>query len=107
MTTINKPVHEIRLGSVRAAIWANITQNGVRHSVTISRSYKVGNDWKKTNDELQSLAKSLGLRLNNTTTVLGEWKKKRKGYEAEITRWNKEKEKQEQILSQMQKLAGN
>ena len=49
MTTINKPVHEIRLGSVRAAIWANITQNGVRHSVTISRSYRVGNDWKKTN----------------------------------------------------------
>ena len=47
MTTINKPVHEIRLGSVRAAIWANITQNGVRHSVTISRSYRVGNDWKK------------------------------------------------------------
>ena len=53
MTTINKPVHEIRLGSVRAAIWANITQNGVRHSVTISRSYRVGR-WTNSNLEAKT-----------------------------------------------------
>jgi hypothetical protein len=36
----NRPVHEIRLGRVRAAIWANSTDTGVRHNVTISRLYK-------------------------------------------------------------------
>src|SRR5262245_40691710 len=35
----NRPVHEIRLGSVRAAIWRNETQKGSMFSVTISRSY--------------------------------------------------------------------
>ena len=61
MNTVNKPVHEIRLGSVRAAIWANPTQNGVRHSVTLSRSYKDDTGWKKTNtygrDDLPALEK--------------------------------------------------
>jgi hypothetical protein len=36
----NRPVHEVRLGRIRAAIWANSTENGVRHNVTISRLYK-------------------------------------------------------------------
>ena len=69
MTTINKPVHEILLGSVRAAIWANITQNGVRHSVTISRSYRVGNDWKKTN----SYGKEDLLVLEKITELAQKW----------------------------------
>ncbi len=41
-----KPVHEIRLGCVRAAVWENPTQNGMRHNVTISRLYKDGEQWK-------------------------------------------------------------
>ncbi len=40
------PVHEIRLGRIRAAIWENDTQNGTRHNVTVSRLYKDGDDWK-------------------------------------------------------------
>ena len=40
------PVHEVRLGRIRAAIWENETQNGTRHNVTISRLYKDGDDWK-------------------------------------------------------------
>ena len=40
------PVHEIRLGRIRAAIWENETQNGKRHNVTVSRLYKDGDDWK-------------------------------------------------------------
>jgi hypothetical protein len=35
-----RPVHEIRLGRIRAAIWVNTTENGVRHNVTISRLYR-------------------------------------------------------------------
>ena len=41
-----RPVHEVRLGRIRAAIWANETQNGTRHNVTISRIYKDGDEWK-------------------------------------------------------------
>lgn len=40
-----KPVHEVRMGRVRAAIWENQTDNGVRHNVTISRIYKEGDQW--------------------------------------------------------------
>ena len=35
-----KPVHEIRLGRIRAAIWENETTNGTRHNVTFSRLYR-------------------------------------------------------------------
>src|SRR6478609_8006200 len=35
-----RPVHEIRIGRIRAAIWMNETENGVRHNVTISRLYR-------------------------------------------------------------------
>lgn len=41
-----KPVHEIRLGRIRAAVWENETQNGARHNVTVSRLYKDGDQWK-------------------------------------------------------------
>ena len=41
-----RPVHEVRMGRIRAAIWENPTDNGVRHNVTISRLYKDGEDWK-------------------------------------------------------------
>ena len=41
-----RPVHEIRLGRVRAALWENATANGPRHNVTVSRLYKDGEQWK-------------------------------------------------------------
>jgi hypothetical protein len=36
----NRPVHDIRLGRLKAAIWANKTENGVRHNATFRRIYK-------------------------------------------------------------------
>ena len=43
----NKPVHEVRLGRIRAAIWLNDTENGPRYNVQISRLYKDQKDkWK-------------------------------------------------------------
>jgi hypothetical protein len=36
----NKPVQEIRLGRIKAAIWENDTQNGMRHNVTFQRIYR-------------------------------------------------------------------
>ena len=41
-----RPVHEIRLGRVRAALWENSTEKGIRHNVTVSRLYKDGEQWK-------------------------------------------------------------
>ncbi len=43
-----RPVEEVRIGRIRAAIWENQTEQGVRHNVTVSRLYKDGNDWKDT-----------------------------------------------------------
>lgn len=56
-----KPVYEIRLGRIKAAIWANETDNGTRHNVTITRLYKDGDEWKTSTsfgrEELPLVAK--------------------------------------------------
>jgi len=44
----NRPVHEVRLGRVKAAIWENETQNGTRFNVTVQRLYKDGDEWKSS-----------------------------------------------------------
>lgn len=42
-----KPIHEIRLGAVRAAIWRNVShEHRVFFNVTISRQYRVGEQSK-------------------------------------------------------------
>jgi hypothetical protein len=43
-----KPAHEIRLGRIKATIWANDSENGIRHNVTLTRIYKEGEEWKKS-----------------------------------------------------------
>ncbi|XZE43949.1 hypothetical protein SH467x_003531 [Pirellulaceae bacterium SH467] len=40
MAQNDKPVHEIRLGKVKAAIWRNETESGTRYGVTFSRIYE-------------------------------------------------------------------
>ena len=56
-----KPVHEVRLGTVKAAIWQNQTDNGTRFNVTVARIYKDGEQWKSTDsfgrDDLLLLGK--------------------------------------------------
>ncbi len=41
-----RPIQEFRLGRIKAAVWENETQLGTRHSVTITRLFKV--DGEKT-----------------------------------------------------------
>ena len=59
----NKPVAEVRVGAVKAAIWPNQTESGaVRYNVTFSRIYKdAEGNWKSTSsfgrDDLLVLAK--------------------------------------------------
>jgi hypothetical protein len=57
-----KPVHEIRLGRIRAAIWVNhVNGQGSTFSTTISRPYKDGNVWRDSTafyrDDLPIVAK--------------------------------------------------
>jgi len=56
-----KPVHEVRLGKVKAAIWKNDSESGVRFGVTFSRIYKTESGWESSTsfgrDELPLLAK--------------------------------------------------
>lgn len=57
----DRPVHEVRLGKVKAAIWRNDTESGVRFSVTISRIYKTDSGWETSmsfgRDELPLVGK--------------------------------------------------
>jgi len=57
----NRPAHEIRIGAVKAVIWANQTESGVFYNVNLSRLYKDGDDWKSTDsfrrDDLPLVAK--------------------------------------------------
>jgi hypothetical protein len=56
-----KPSATVRIGSIKAAIWANDNSGGRRHSVTFERLYKDGEQWKSTRsfgrDDLLVLAK--------------------------------------------------
>ncbi len=58
-----KPVHEIKLGRLVAAIWENETEGGsIRHNVTFSRLYKPeGEQWRNSSsfgrDDLLLLGK--------------------------------------------------
>src|SRR5262249_5889039 len=61
-TPRKKPVHELRLGLIKAAIWENtVGDNLLRYSVTFARIYKTENEWKDSNafgrDDLLVLAK--------------------------------------------------
>src|SRR5262249_23247768 len=44
----SRPVHECKLGRISAAVWPQETQNGLRHNVSITRSYKDGDTWKRS-----------------------------------------------------------
>ena len=61
MKTNSKPIHEVRLGFVKAAVWRNETEAGVRYNATFSRLYRDGDQWKSTEsfgrDDLLTLAK--------------------------------------------------
>jgi hypothetical protein len=43
-----RPIHEIRLGRIRAAIWENKSAKGTFRTVTLTRLYKQGSTWKES-----------------------------------------------------------
>ena len=58
-----RPIQEFRLGRIKAAVWENETQLGVRYSVTFTRLYKAEGDpsWRTSTafnrDDLPLVAK--------------------------------------------------
>jgi hypothetical protein len=60
-TPNRKPVHELRVGRLNAAIWENPTENEVRYNVTFARLYKADTGWHSNDsfgvDDLLGLAK--------------------------------------------------
>jgi hypothetical protein len=61
----NKPVFDVKLGRIKATVWANETPKGVRHNVNVLRIYKDGDDWKESasfgRDDLLLLIKVLDI----------------------------------------------
>jgi len=58
----DKPVHEIRMGRIKAVIWGNEMEGGgFRHNVQFRRIYKDGEEWKQSDsfgrDDLPLVAK--------------------------------------------------
>ena len=43
-----KPVHEIRLGLIKASIWRKKTRSGLRHTVGVVRLYRNGDRWQES-----------------------------------------------------------
>lgn len=56
-----RPVHEVRMGRIKATIWENATREGIRHNVSLTRIYKDGETWKDSSsfgrDDLPLVAK--------------------------------------------------
>ena len=65
MTTNSKPVHKYRVGAIEVAIWKNEGEKGPWFSVSHSRSYKQGDEWKESDrygeDDLLTLVKLLDM----------------------------------------------
>lgn len=63
MSTKAKPAHKLRAGGIEVAIWRNEGEKGPWYSVTMSRSYKKGEEWRQADsfaaDDLLLLAKLL------------------------------------------------
>ena len=60
-----RPVHEIKLGSVKVSLWANRFENTVRYNATVCRLYRDGEQWKTSDsfgrDELPLVIKALDM----------------------------------------------
>ena len=46
----NRPVHSVRLRNIRAAIWANESEQGTRYNATFCRLYKDGEGFWRSSD---------------------------------------------------------
>lgn len=59
----NQPVHTVRHRNLKASIWQNETDSGAMYNVTLTRSYRIDEEWHDSNslgyDDLMNAAKLL------------------------------------------------
>ena len=72
-----QPVEEVRIGSVKAAIWRNETDTGPRFNVTLQRIYRTEDGkWHSTTsfgrDDLLTLAKVADAAHTRVMQLIGE-----------------------------------
>jgi hypothetical protein len=71
---MSSPIHELRIGLIKARIWKKHTRSGVRHTVSVVRLFKNGDVWKESTrfgrDDLPMLRlvldRAYGWLLSNT-----------------------------------------
>jgi hypothetical protein len=44
----SRPEHTVKCGGIQLSIWNNETTKGTFQSITIDKSYKSGEEWKRT-----------------------------------------------------------
>jgi hypothetical protein len=50
-----KPIHKISVGAIQVAVWENQGKEGnVFNSVSLQKTYKQGEEWKKTSNLKQN-----------------------------------------------------
>jgi hypothetical protein len=58
----NKPVSEVRYGTIVASIWKQVSGKGTYYNVTFARIYKDGNKWQRSEsfgrDDLLTVVKA-------------------------------------------------
>ncbi len=64
MAVKTRPVHSVRIGRIKASIWANKTKRGQTfHNVTVQRLFKSEDGWRSTasfgRDDLPLVGKAL------------------------------------------------
>ena len=64
------PEKTVRCGGIQLAIWSNETSKGTFQSVTIDKSYKDGETWKRTKSFKPSDLVKLQLGLNKVLEYL-------------------------------------
>ena len=79
--TKNKPIENIRVGNVQAAIWEHQGEKGNFMTTTFSRSYEKNGEWKKAHDFSQTQLGDLQRAAKEAETFIKD-KTKEKGDEA-------------------------
>jgi hypothetical protein len=59
----DKPIHEIKSGGLKAALWLNERSGKSAHTVRVIRTFKTGDTWRTTSSfyksDLQKLIRAL------------------------------------------------
>lgn len=77
-TESKKPVHSIRLSPIQVSIWENPGKDGKKfHSVTWSRTYKSGEEYKHT----QSVSRGNISNLITALELAKDWIEEKEGKE--------------------------